>query len=256
MGVLYIYRRRAGKKAASNRFAFLFLTSMANKKEIKDWYEKRYAQPHPGRRPLNAYPYLLDFLATKNGGRLLDVACGAGFLLRAAREKGLGAWGTDISEAAVFKARENAPASHLCVSDAENLSFKEGSFDYITCLGALEHFVDMRKGLMEMKRVSAKNAVFCIVVPNVSFLLWRLQNRKGTEQAVLSEQLLSFRQWEDLFSRQGFRTIGVHRDRWYLKFGAADFVGVLRRFAAWFIWFCIPLKFNYQFVFILKKQAA
>src|SRR5262245_8325962 len=76
------------------------------------------------------------------GQRVLDIACGAGFLLRAYREAGAEVFGVDLSEAMLreagktleaFPLTSTLPPSHLIPGDAAQLPFDRDTFDVVTC---------------------------------------------------------------------------------------------------------------------------
>jgi SAM-dependent methyltransferase len=223
------------------------------KEEVSQWYDVKYYDAGKVRRPYDAYPFILDYIKAGDEGALLDIACGAGFLLLAASRRGLQSFGIGISPEAVRMAREVSPASQINAGSAEELKYADGFFDYVTCLGALEHFLDMNKALQEMKRVAKPDATFCLVVPNSRFLLWTVLGKRGTEQQDIKETLLTLREWKDVFTSNGFRVTGVRRDKWYLKFPATSVAGFVKRVVALILGTVIPLRYDYQFAFILKK---
>ncbi|MCJ7508538.1 MAG: class I SAM-dependent methyltransferase [candidate division Zixibacteria bacterium] len=144
---------------------------MVSEREIKAWYDQRHLSSGENTwRPFEAYPIFLDYLDVKAGRKLLDIGCGTGYLLRAAHQKGLQTYGVDISSEGVRIAKKVSPDSQIIIGKGEDLRFPEDSFDYITCTGSLEHFLDMKKSIKEMIRVGKKDALFCIVVPNINFL--------------------------------------------------------------------------------------
>ncbi|MFH0732449.1 MAG: class I SAM-dependent methyltransferase [Candidatus Omnitrophota bacterium] len=222
--------------------------------EVRSWYNKKYASEGVrNKRPYEAYTVFLDYLGSQRGRRLLDVACGIGLLLCAASKRGLETFGIDISEEAVRLAKGISPDSVISVGEAEDIRFGDNTFDYVTCLGSLEHFLDMDKGLFEMKRVAKNNALFCIMVPNSNFIFWKLFAKYGTEQQDINENLLSLEQWKGAFIRNGFEIIDIHRDKWYMKFQQTNFPGIAKRMVCRILWMFIPLRYDYQFAFILKK---
>ena len=139
---------------------------MVDKKDIKAWYNQKHrSEGVDAWRPLEAYPIFLDHLNIKSGKKLLDIGCGTGHLLKAAAGKELQTYGIDISARGVEIAREVSPSSQIMLGKAENLPFPDHFFDYVVCLGALEHFMDLRKGLKEMIRVGNQNASFLFLYP-------------------------------------------------------------------------------------------
>lgn len=234
---------------------------MKSETEIRNWYEQRHqACGTDSWRPYEAYDPLLDKLGPLTpGGRFLDVGCGGtGFLLKAALNRGLDAWGIDHSLAGVKITRRVAPGTFSVVGNGQNLPFPDKLFDYLTCLGALEHFLDPGLGLQEMKRVLKDDGRLMIVVPNVNYFLWKLSGTPGTEQQEINEKLLSLADWSYLFSENGLKIIKVDRDDWPISktrtSPAANPLKTAGRMLFRFAWKILPLSLTYQFVFRLKKK--
>jgi SAM-dependent methyltransferase len=227
--------------------------------DIKAWYNRRYADRGLGSmRPPDAYQAFLNVLDVQPGRILLDIACGTGFLLHAAAQRGLKTYGTDISEEAARLSKQTSPESEVLVGKGEDLEFADGMFDYITCIGSLEHFLDMDKGLGEMKRVAKSDALLCITVPNSNFLYWRVSGKHGTEQQDINEHLMSLSEWKGLFSRNGLEVVRIRQDRWPMKkirpFATPNPLRIVRDLAFKLVWALLPLKSAYQFIFVLKKR--
>lgn len=228
-------------------------------REIKAWYDRRYAdRGFDAMRTADAYPIFLDDLGVQPGKSLLDIACGTGYLLRAASDRGLITAGVDISDEAANLARRTSPGSDIRVASGESLPFADSSFDYVSCLGSLEHFLDMEKGLAEMKRVARPDARFCIMVPNSAFLGWKVSGKHGTEQQDINEHLMTLSEWKCLFLKNGFSVVRIRQDRWPVKkirpFSSANPFKIARGLVFKLVWSILPLRFGYQFVFILKRS--
>lgn len=233
---------------------------MVREKDIKEWYNQRHLRlGEEAWRPFEAYPVFLDYLQVQPGGRLLDVGCGTGYLLQEADRRGLQTYGVDISEEGVKIARRISPNSQIRVGQGEDLEYPDGYFDYITCIGALEHFLDIGKGLQEFGRVAQNRALLCVVVPNSHFLFWKVRGTKGTEQRTINEQVKSLSEWADVLRQNGFEIVRTVQDRGLQQsikvFSSRDPLKILKMAILKAIWFFIPLKFTYQFVFILKKNS-
>jgi hypothetical protein len=116
----------------------------------------------------------------------------------------------------------------------------------------------MDSGLQEMQRVTKERAVFCIMVPNSRYFVWRLSRQPGTQQQDINENLLSLEQWKSLFSANGFEFVTIRRDTWPINrvgiFSSANPLKIAKRSFLRLAWNFLPLKYTYQFVFYLKKR--
>jgi SAM-dependent methyltransferase len=101
-------------------------------------------------------PALLDGLP--RGGRLLDVGCGTGTLVRAARDRGLEAIGVEPDpEMAALAGSLLGEA--VVVGGLPDLPYADSGFDAVTANFVLNHVDDPRAGARELARVAAPGAV-------------------------------------------------------------------------------------------------
>jgi len=156
----------------------------------------------------------LNRLATKigirKGHKVLDVACGKGSWLHAAQKRGADITGVDLSSKAINICKANFSAGEFFSCAAEKLPFENQKFDFVSCLGALEHFLDPLNALQEMVRVAKDSAVFVILVPNADFLTRRLGLYMGTQQVDIREEVKTLKEWQNLFESAGL----IVEDRW------------------------------------------
>lgn len=235
---------------------------MATEQEVKNWYNERHIRTkEKSWRIPNAYKLVLTYFKIEPGKKFLDIGFGTGFLLKVAAEQGLDTYGVDPSEEGAKIAQKNSPTSKIFVGFGENLKFDDNFFDYVTCIGVLEHYLNIDKGIGEMKRVAKKGGTICIVVPNINFIYWKFRANKGTEQTDISETLMSLEGWKDRFVKQGLEVVKITQDDWYLKEPIDIYPFSLRKTARAFkkliyklIWLFVPMKYTYQFVFVLKKN--
>jgi len=178
---------------------------------IREFYDRvYYANAMPSGSIPTHYRRLANKLQPWKGVRLLDVACGTGPWLSAAAALGAIPAGIDISQKALDICQGTLPKAELHCGPAEQLPFGDQQFDVISCLGALEHFLDPLAALREMVRVAKPGATFILLVPNSGFLPLRLGLYSGTQQAQVREEVRSLAQWRDLFDSAGLRV----RHRW------------------------------------------
>lgn len=233
---------------------------MVNEEEIKDWYNHRYLKyGKSAMRPYEAYPIFLDYLNVRTQKKLLDIGCGTGYLLKAADQRGLETYGTDISNEGVKIAQKVSPHSKIIRGKGEELRFPDKFFDYVTCLGALEHFLNIEKGINEMVRVAKDDALFCIVVPNLNFALWN-KGKKGTKQQDINETLLSLEEWRNMFEKEKLEIVNIYQDKWLSRkiriLSSLNPSKILLKIYLKLRWMFISLDSTYQFVFILKKSQT
>jgi ubiquinone/menaquinone biosynthesis C-methylase UbiE len=89
--------------------------------------------------------------------RVLDVGCGTGRSFVDFIDISQNVVGIDHDEAAIEKARAefiNYPTVQFVKADATDISFSDGEFDFVICMGTFANFADNKiKVLEEMKRV-------------------------------------------------------------------------------------------------------
>jgi SAM-dependent methyltransferase len=87
------------------------------------------------------------------GLRLLDVACGPGYVAVAALARGVVPIGIDFSARMVARARERHPAIEFLEGDAERLSFEASSFDAVVTNFGIPHLARPENAFAEARRV-------------------------------------------------------------------------------------------------------
>ena len=173
---------------------------------ISDFYDRVYYRDRINRK---TSAFHLRRLARRfepwAGRRMLDVACGPGSWLQVVAERGAIIAGIDISQVAMDLCRSALPDAEIYCGPAEQLPFADRQFEFISCLGALEHFLDPEAALQEMIRVAKADAYFLLLVPNAGFLPIRLRLYRGTWQATVKEEARSLLEWQQLFESAGLR---------------------------------------------------
>lgn len=126
-------------------------------------YEKLYRDhPRVHEGTDNSAACIEQIIASVRGDRLCDVGCGTGALLThimAAHPKLTKVTGVDfvVDDAAKISGVEYIAAV------AEELPFADGEFDTVVCTHVIEHLLDYRKAISELRRVAKKRLI--IVVP-------------------------------------------------------------------------------------------
>jgi ubiquinone/menaquinone biosynthesis C-methylase UbiE len=189
----------------------LIETDTDDHRKIKNFYDKVYYKNATADNPPTRHDVqLARKLHVNASSKVLDVACGLGGFLTACHEKGAGVAGVDLSESAINNCKISLPAGEFHACTAEQLPFSDNSFDLITCLGSLEHFVNPVAALKEMVRVATHDAQFLILVPNKDFLTRKLGLFGGTYQVDAMEVVRTLEEWNSLFESAGLQV----KSRW------------------------------------------
>lgn len=101
---------------------------------------------------LFAHP-LLDAVGCAAGLKVLDVACGSGFVSSLAASMDAAPTGVDFSAGMVAQAREQYPLISFEEADAEDLPFPDESFDCVVIGFGVHHFSDPPLAIAEAHRV-------------------------------------------------------------------------------------------------------
>ena len=105
------------------------------------------------------------FAVVKNGGRILDIACGSGLNRKDLPEE-VFYCGMDLSFAGLSAARNSRVTGNFVKADAENLPVSDSSFDYVISTNAVEHFLEPKLVFDEMWRVCKKGGYIVLIFPN------------------------------------------------------------------------------------------
>lgn len=137
---------------------------------IVQWLAGWLIQLHPGRRAV--FDFNVMWLRPVDGGRLLDVGCGSGELLRFMQDLGWSAEGVDFDA----EAAKNAAAKSVCVhvGSLESQKLTEGTFDAITMSHFIEHVHQPRRLIEECRRILKPGGYLVVVTPNSESLGHRL----------------------------------------------------------------------------------
>lgn len=127
----------------------------------------------PGRSEL--VDYNVAYQSFVPGGRILEIGCGSGEMLRYLDRLGWVVEGIDVDPKAVAVAR-NSGLKVYC-GDPLMLSIAGGSYDVVTMGHVIEHVYDPRKLLVECLRLLKPGGTLVIVTPNAQGLGHKLMGR-------------------------------------------------------------------------------
>lgn len=122
--------------------------------ELAGWDAKANAyDDYAGKITTQLVEPLLQAAGVKANTRILDVACGPGYLAGAAAERGANAVGVDFAPSMVSEAKKNFRRAAFRQGDAEALPFDSEAFDSVVCGFGLGHLPDPDKAISEAFRV-------------------------------------------------------------------------------------------------------
>lgn len=121
----------------------------------------------------------------EQGGNLLDVGCGYGFLFQRLKIRGVkcdALYGTEISPFLATSSKLNVPDSEVLVSRAEDLPFNDNVFDNVVCSEVIEHVSAPYGVIQELSRVTKIGGKVILTTPNyfaLRFAIGRLLQKLG-----------------------------------------------------------------------------
>ncbi len=113
---------------------------------------------------LPVYQAVLDHARVGPGTKYLDIGCGAGAALIAARNRGAEVTGFDASNNLAMIARQRLPDAIIAVGEMEALPFDDETFDVVTGINSFQFAGDIRAALREAARVCGKDGVVAMLV--------------------------------------------------------------------------------------------
>ena len=224
-------------------------------------YDRIYRE-RPIRHLDSFYLWILRLLDARPGHRLLDVSCGVGALLWLAARRGVTAYGIDLSAEAVRVASRLVPGASVVVADAESLPWPAGTFDRVSNVGSIEHYLHPERGVAEMARVLRPDGRALILVPNTfcwQHVLYVWRNGRVFDDGQPIQRYADRAQWEHLLTEHGLRVervakyererpVTVADWRWYFLRPAK----LIRMLTTWMV----PLDACNSFVFLCSKAPG
>ncbi len=148
-------------------FSFGYVPDYRKKSLLKDIYLKIFGYPYPPRR--NEARKLFKLLKPKKSDKILDIGSGDGIWYLGLLRKGFDITGIDISKHDISKLKARAEKLNLIPKivkmDAQNMRFKDESFDKIYSISTIEHIPDDNAVYKGAYRILRKGGKFVISIP-------------------------------------------------------------------------------------------
>ena len=111
----------------------------------------------------NSIQCLEQIAAEVVGRSVCDVGCGSGFLIRYIRDRSAAKPKRLVGVDIVTPAPAAGESIEFVEGKAEKLPFADNEFDTVVCTHVIEHILDYRAALAELRRIAARRLI--IVVP-------------------------------------------------------------------------------------------
>lgn len=145
---------------------------------VADWYNKHLEKGDDTYHTKVVFPNILRMLGDITGKRVLDMACGQGIFAEQMRDKGAFVTGVDLGKELIAIAEDNSKTvkekgTHKVVyhvASADDLfMLKNGSFDIVVCILALQNIEDLAKTISEARRVLTHTGKLFFVLNHPSY---------------------------------------------------------------------------------------
>jgi ubiquinone/menaquinone biosynthesis C-methylase UbiE len=185
---------------------------------------------------------ILDVVHASKGDRLLDVACGPGYVASAAAQRGCTpVTGIDFSSAMIELARRRDPAVEFLEGDAEALDFPDNCFDVVVMNFGMLHLSQPDTAIAEAFRVLRPGGRYAFTVwdsppKTAGFeIVLDAVHRHGTLAVSLPDGPAFFRFSDPEESARSLKAVGFQSVKssvvpqvWKLKSGSQLFQAVRR----------------------------
>ncbi|WP_169569023.1 class I SAM-dependent methyltransferase [Sneathiella limimaris] len=143
-----------------------------------------------------------------SGGRFLDIGCSAGFVVKAAQEKGFNAYGIDLSEEAIEYGKQEFPGCHFDIMAIEQAADQYEPFDLLYTSEVIEHVLDPDSFADSLSRLMKPGSLVYLTTPDAGHI-FRPKDIKAWHEFKPPEHCLYFtkKALQILFARHGIQLI-------------------------------------------------
>lgn len=198
----------------------------------------------------------------RRGSRFLEVGSGMGHLT-GQLEDTFETFGCDINHWAVKKSKEVVNKSHLQTASAQELPFKNNSFNVVIIKHIVEHLPDPQKAIQEIARVTEPGGTLILATPNLDSLLkpWKGGKWIGYQDPT-HISLKRPAEWLAIIRSAGFSPLKVFSDGFwdvpYVRFVPSQiqklFFGSLGGFQAITGLVFLPYRWGESVIVIARKN--
>lgn len=198
----------------------------------------------------------------ESGLRLLEIGSGLGHLV-AQLEQSFETYGMDLNYWAVNRSKEIVQKSQLQTASAQELPYKDSTFNVVIIKHIVEHLPKPEKAIAEIGRVTEKGGTLILATPNLDSLLkpWKGDQWIGYQDPT-HISLKPPADWLSLIRGAGFDLIKVFADGFwnvpYIRFVPKQvqklLFGSLGGFQAVTGLIFLPMKWGESIMVIARKK--
>lgn len=198
----------------------------------------------------------------KRGTRLLEIGSGMGHLV-AQLEDTFETYGMDLNHWAVKQSQSVIQKTSLQTASAQELPYKDNSFNVVIIKHIVEHLPDPQKAIQEIGRVTEPGGTLILATPNLDSLLkpWKGDKWIGYQDPT-HISLKRPAEWLEYIRSAGFSPLKVFSDGFwdvpYIPVVPKQiqklFFGSLGGFQAISGWIFLPMRWGESILVIAKKK--
>ncbi|MBI5252657.1 MAG: methyltransferase domain-containing protein, partial [Desulfomonile tiedjei] len=222
--ITYAFRIVERRSDECSSCGLLFLNPQPTDAELQEIYSEGYLLGErderlrdrvPGMRRAGAAILLrsaMEYLGIRDGrGKsLIDMGCGAGFLLEEAESLGFAVTGIDVSQELVERAASRLKKGTVHQGSVLDLDIPEQTFDVCVLSDVIEHMRNPAEALAKARNVLKQGGVAVVATPSLDSFTARVMQDRWMELKL--EHLFYFRpaNLQQLIYRSGFSCIRMH----------------------------------------------
>ncbi|MFA6145753.1 MAG: class I SAM-dependent methyltransferase [Patescibacteria group bacterium] len=148
----------------------------------------------------------------KKSGKLLDIGCNLGVLVKEAQTLGFNAYGIDPCGPAIKEGKNIFNLDeYLMTGNLATLNFSEASFDVVTLIHCLEHISDLNSILEKIYFILKKDGIILVEVPNFDSF-WRILLRQRWYSFSLKQHIWQFekKSLKNILERNNFFVLKIN----------------------------------------------
>jgi SAM-dependent methyltransferase len=167
------------------------------------WRNDAMVREYLGQARQQFYDSVVEACGDYLHGRVIDVGCGPGSVLKALAPHGSiqQVYGVDFSGSAIERCREEVPTGMFLKGDIYHLGCRDQTFDLVFCMETLEHLECATTAIEELFRICRIGGHVIITIPNGArdeyvghMNFWTEQDFRG---ALGGREMVNFQYFQD-----------------------------------------------------------